>query len=97
MYFKCETTDITAPQMAAVNAIDNLYRDQNMVCTVVSLAPLTFDLKPQLSPQMRKRLILDRIPNVLPGYVAATTQDNTLVISPIEGADASKRTRKRAS
>jgi len=95
MYFKCDTSAITAPQLAAITAIATLFEEQNMKAVVLSIDPIMFETKAQLSGSMLKRLVIDRIPLVVPGY-AGSMMENTLVISN-ENAQPAQRSRKRAS
>jgi hypothetical protein len=67
-------------------AIETLYREQSMPCTVLSLKPITFDVKPHFSERMRERLLRDRVSLVIQGYKAELEEGNHLVISP-EKAD----------
>lgn len=96
MYFKCDISGISVEQLAAISAIETLYSEQSMACTVLALEPMVFELKPQLSAMMRQRLMADRVKIVLKGYTGEI-KENTLVIQKETGSDAPKRTRKRAS
>ena len=95
MYFKCDTSGITLPQLTAATAISTLFHEQNMKATVLELEPLTFEVKAQLTGPMLKRLIVDRVPLVIHGYSAQMLGGN-LVISN-ESAQPAKRSRQRAS
>ena len=95
MYFKCDTSAITAPQLAAISAISTLFEEQNMKAVVLSLDPIMFETKAQLSGSMLKRLIVDRVPLVAFGHTGVMMENN-LVISN-ENAQSAPRSRKRAS
>lgn len=95
MYFKTDISGITTEQLAVISAVETLFQEQSMTCTVTSLDPISFELKPQLSELMRKRLIVDRVGVAAPNYTALV-RGNELVIQKIAGVDAPKRTRKRA-
>lgn len=96
MYFKCDINNITVQQLAALSAVESLYREQSMQCTVLSIEPMVTELKPQVSALMRERLFVQRIPNILKGHTARL-EGNTLVISPEETVQPVKRGRPRAS
>lgn len=96
MYFKCDTSGITIEQLTAITAVSTLFSEQSMTCTVTNINPITFDLKPQLSVQMRDRLLVNRVPHVIQGYVGKV-EGNNFVIQKEAGADAPKRSRKRAN
>lgn len=96
MYFKCDISKITAPQLAACTAIATLYHEQSMPCVVTSLDPITFELKPHLSAQMRERLIANRVPTAAHGYTGQIVE-NTLVVQSEEAAKPTRRRKPRAS
>ena len=93
MYFKCDITKITAEQLAACTAISTLYSEQSMPSVVVSLDPITFELKPHLSATMRERLIVNRVPVAVLGY-QAEIKGNELVVSKAEAAKPRRKSRK---
>ena len=82
-------------QLTAINAIDTLFTEQNMRASVISLDPLVFEVKAQLSSPMLKRLIVDRVPIAISGYTGEIVGGN-LVISQ-ESTKPVKQTRARAS
>lgn len=95
MYFKCDTSKIKLDQLTAIVAIDSLFNEQNMRACVISLEPLVFEVKAQLSSPMLKRLIVDRVPIAISGYTGELVGGN-LVISQ-ESTKPAKQTRARAS
>lgn len=67
-----------------------------MPAIITNLEPITFELKPHLSAQMRDRLIVQRVPFAAHGYVGEVVE-NTLVISNAETKQPAKRGKPRAS
>lgn len=67
-----------------------------MPCVVLSLEPLTFELKPSLPAMMRERLVVNRVPVVCKDY-KAVMEGNTLVVSSESAAEPIKRRKRRAS
>jgi hypothetical protein len=97
MYFKCDVSKITSDQLAVCMAVETLYREQSMPCTVLSLKPITFDVKPHFSERMRERLLRDRVCLVIQGYKAELEEGNQLVISPEKANKPIKRKPKGGS
>ncbi len=95
MYFKCDYSKITTEQLATCLAISTLYHEQSMPAVVVGLSPITFELKPHLSAQMRERLMMNRVPVVAKGYVGEI-KENTLVVSKEAPAKSTKGKGSRA-
>ena len=97
MYFKCDISKITSEQLAVCMAIETLYREQSMPCSVLSLKAITFDVKPHFSERMRERLLRDRVCLVLPGYEASLEEGNQLAVSPKKADKPVKRKPKGRS
>lgn len=97
MYFKCDVSKITSEQLAVCMAVETLYREQSMPCALMSLKPMTFDVKPHFSERMRERLLRDRVPLVVQGYEGSLEEGNQLVVSPKKADKPIKRQSKRGS
>ena len=95
MYFNCDADGITTQQLMVCTAISTLFHEQNMQCVVNSIDPLMFEVKPQMSTQMRERLIVNRVGAVLKGY-EGKMEGHNLVVSKQAQESAGTR-RKRAS
>jgi len=97
MYFKCDIEKITVDQLAICIGVETLYREQSMPCALLSLDPMTFDIKPHFSERMRERLLRDRVCLVLEGYEASIEEGNRLVVSSKKADKPVKRRAKRGS
>ena len=96
-YFRCDTSKITAEQLAAISGIQGLFEEQCQKCIVISLDPMTFDVQSaSLTEMMRERLLRARVGHAIEGYVGKF-EGNSLVIQKAKADKPIVRRRKRAS
>ena len=80
MYFKCKTGSLSVQQLALASAVESLFNKQSMDCIVAELSPMTFELKNNINETVAKRLLADRIPQVILGYTGEI-KEGKLVVS----------------
>jgi hypothetical protein len=83
MKIKCDISGITPEQAVLCLAIESIYDQQSLTrtCELLSLNPLTFAMKTNLSKIQQQRLFADMVANVIDGYTGSI-QDDKLVVSP---------------
>lgn len=96
MYFKCDIENIKPSQLAQCMAVSTLFESQSLPATVLSLDPVTFEVKSNLPATMRDRLLKNKVPYVLQGFVGILG-DHELVIQKEGATKPAKRGRKGSS
>ena len=96
MKIRCDISGITPEQSVICVAVEAIYDQQNLTrtCELLSLDPLTFSLKTNLTAQQQQRLFADMVGNNIDGYLGAIENDK-LVLSP-QNAKPSKPKRGRS-
>ena len=97
MKIRCDISGITPEQSLVCLAVEGIYAQQNLTrtCELLSLDPLTFSMKTNLTPQQQERLFADMVKMNIDGYVGVIENDQ-LVLSP-QNAKPSKPKRKGQS
>lgn len=95
-YFHCDLAKITAEQMAVINSVESLFREQSINLTVTSIKPITVELKANLTDIMIQRLFIDRVPYAAQGYIGVK-EDGNLVIQKKETDKPAPKPRKARS
>jgi hypothetical protein len=82
MKIKCNISNITPEQSVLCLAVESIYAQQSLTrtCELLSLNPLTFSMKTNLSKIQQQRLFADAVANTIDGYTGSI-QDDKLVIS----------------
>ena len=93
MYFKCDIDKIKPIQLAQCMAVSTLFESQSLPATVLSLEPVTFEVKSNLPAIMRDRLLKNKVPYVLHGFVGVLG-DHKLVIQKEGATKPAKRSRQ---
>jgi hypothetical protein len=97
MKIHCDISAITPEQSMVCLAVYSIYAQQNLThtCSLLSLDPMTFTMKTNLSQQQQQRLFADAIKRNIFGYTGEIKNDQ-LVLSP-QNAKPSKPKRKGQS
>lgn len=97
MKIRCDISGITPEQSLVCLAVEGIYAAQNLTrtCELLSLDPLTFSMKTNLTEQQQQRLFADMVGMNIDGYVGVI-EDDQLVLSP-QNAKPSKPKRKGQS
>ena len=94
MKIKCDITGISPEQTMICLAIDGIYAQQGLsrTCELLSLEPMTFAMKTNLSKIQQERLFANAVADVIDGFTGRIENDK-LVVSP--NADAKPAVTKR--
>lgn len=80
MQFRCNTNKISVQQLTLACAIESLFNKQAMDCIISHLDPMTFEIKNTINETVAKRLLVDRVPLTIQGYVGEI-EGGKLVVS----------------
>jgi len=97
MKIRCDISGITPEQSVICLAVNAIYEQQSLTrtCELLSLDPLTFALKTNLTEQQQQRLFADMVAHNIDGYIGEIKHDQ-LVLS-AQNAKPSKPKRKGQS